>query len=34
MKLEVGVLEAICLGFGFSTLFVVSLYFWKLFEGK
>ena len=31
MKLEVGVLEAVILGFGFASLFVISLYFWVAF---
>eukprot|EP00347_Sterkiella_histriomuscorum_P020788 403336457 len=34
MKLEVEPVEAVILGFGFSSLFVLSLYFWKFFEGK
>ncbi|CDW91388.1 caax prenyl protease 2-like [Stylonychia lemnae] len=34
MKLEVQPLEAVVLGFGFSSIFVLSLYFWKIFEGK
>lgn len=34
MKLDVQPLEAVLLGFGFATMFVVSLYFWVIFEGK
>jgi len=34
MKLEIGTFQAILLGFGFASMFVLSLYFWLLFEGK
>ena len=34
MKLEVQPIEAVILGFAFASLFVLSLYFWGIFEKK